>query len=117
MSFPASHLLASIEASLLAADACGLCRLAIYYPSSGLGISTQSHPQAFTYRAVEPLPGAIQAPFSEIVEHRLPRREFVGEHAPLAAALQDVEDRVEYLAGTVQPRTSTPSRGWKVWLK
>ena len=40
------------------------------------------------------------------MEHGLPGRELAWEQAPLAAALQQVEDGVQDLAGAVKPWTS-----------
>src|SRR5215216_4558892 len=117
MELPTPHLLATVEAPLLSADARCFGRLRVNDASTRLGVSTEPHTQAFTYRAVESLPGTIQAPGPEVVKDRLPRRELSGQHAPMAAALQDVEDSIQDLAGAVQPRTSTPSRSWKVGLK
>src|SRR3712207_3153438 len=114
MSLPAPHLLAAVEASLLAPDTCSFHRLAVHDSGAGLGISSEPHPQAFAHRVVQSFPGTIQAPLPEVVEHCLPGWELAREHAPLAAAFQDVEDGVKDLARTVQPRTPTPFGGREV---
>src|SRR5215216_3406719 len=117
VALPAADLLAAVEAPLLTADAGDLGRLRVEDAGTRLGISPKPHPQAFAHRAVEPLPGTIQAPFPEVVEHRFPGRELAREHPPLTTTLQDVEDGVKDLASTVQPRTSAPFRGRGVRLK
>src|SRR5215208_4615353 len=117
VALPAPHLLAAVKAPLLSADAGSLHRLAVHDSSTGLRVSPELRPQAFTHRAVQPLPGAIQTPGSKVVEHRLPGRELARKHAPLAAGFQDVEDGIKDFARTVQPRTSTPFLGREVRLE
>ena len=117
MPLPAADFLATIEAPLLAADAGCLHRLAVHDPGTGLGVSPEPHPQAFTHRVVQPLPNAIKAPSPEVVEHRLPRRELAGEHAPLAAGFQDVEDGVKDLARAMDTRASSSLRCREVRLQ
>jgi hypothetical protein len=107
MSLPAPDLLAAVEASLLASDACGFHRLAIDDSGAGLGFSPEPHPQTFAHRVVQSLPGTIQAPPPEVVEHCLPGRELAREHAPLAAGFRDAEDGVEHRTRTVH--TGTPA--------
>ena len=55
---------------------------------------------------VDPLPGAVDTPFSEIMVDGGPSREVVGEQAPLATALLEIEDGVQDLTKTVGPRSS-----------
>ena len=55
---------------------------------------------------VDSLPGTINAPFSEIMVDGGPSREVVGEQAPLATALQDVEEGLEDLTKVVGPGAS-----------
>ncbi len=63
--------------------------------SAGLGISFQANPQeALADSPVDPLPGAVDTPFSEVVVDGGPPGEVVREQAPLAAAPQEVEDGV-----------------------
>jgi hypothetical protein len=57
------------------------------FTSVGLGISAEMLRQPPPYRPVQPLPGAVDAPGPEVVEHRFPGREIAREHAPLTAAL------------------------------
>src|SRR5215208_2763363 len=92
------HLLAAIVSSLLPSHAGTLDRLAIYYAGAGLRISshTDSHPLA--QGGVQPLPGAVDAPSSEVMVDGLPGREFMRQQAPSTATFDDVEDGVKDLA-------------------
>ena len=63
------------------------------------------------------LPGSVDAPFPEVVEHRLPGREVSGQHPPLAAALEAVEDGVADLARAVEPRAASPFGGRELGLQ
>ena len=47
--------------------------------------------------AVEPFPGSVFGPAAEVLVHRLPRREVMGQHPPRAAGAQRVQDAVERL--------------------
>ena len=42
--------------------------------------------------AVEPFPGSVFGPPAEVLVHRLPRREVMGQHPPRAAGAQRVQD-------------------------
>src|SRR5919202_1755471 len=117
MSLPAPHLLAAVEASLLAPDACSFHRLAVHDSGAGLGISPKPHPQAFAYHVVQSLPGTIQTPLPEVVEYGLPGWELVREHAPLAAGFRDVEDGVEHRTRAVHTGTPAPFGGREVRLQ
>jgi hypothetical protein len=60
-----------------------------------LRISAQANPEAFADGSVDPLPGAVDTPFSEVVVYGGPSRKVVREEAPLlAAAFEDEEDGV-----------------------
>jgi hypothetical protein len=111
-----AHLLAAVEAPLLAAYPGRLYRLAVHYPCAGLGLASELLPQPPAQDAVQTLPKPVDAPSPEVVEHRLPRREVPRQHSPLATALEHVEDGVEDLAWAVEPRSSSLLRGRKVWF-
>jgi hypothetical protein len=84
------HLLAPVEAPLFSAHPGALYGLAIHHARAGLRISAQANPKAFTECTVDPLEGAIDTPFAEVVVvNGGPPGEVVGELAPLllAAAL------------------------------
>src|ERR671921_480840 len=61
------HLLATIVTALFSAHRGTLHRLRIHHARAGLGISLQAYSQAFSESPVDPLPGTIDAPFSEVV--------------------------------------------------
>src|SRR5215212_7995789 len=73
MPLPATHLLATIEAPVLAADAGRLHRLAVHDARARLGVPAEFLPQPPPQRPVHPLPGSGYPPRPEGVEHRLPR--------------------------------------------
>src|SRR5215213_930301 len=104
---PATHLLGTIEAPLLSADAGRLHRLAVHDARARFGVPAEFLPQPPPHRPVHLLPGAIYPPRPEVVEHRLPRRELAREHAPLATTLQNVKDGVQDLSGAVDARASS----------
>lgn len=54
------------------------------------------------------LPDPLLVPTAELIVYRLPRREVLGQHPPLAAAFCQVEDRIHNLPFIVLGRpTST----------
>src|SRR5829696_7853849 len=114
MAFPAANLLAPVEAPLLAADSGGLRRLAVHYPGTRLGLPSELLPQPPAQDAVHPLPNSVDAPSPEVVEHGLPGRKVPRQHAPLATALEHVEDGIEDFAWAVEPGSSSLLRGRKV---
>jgi hypothetical protein len=114
---PAAHLLATIEAPLLTADAGCLHRLAVHDARARLGVPAEFLPQLPPHRPVHLLPGSIYPPRPEVVKHRLPRRELAREHAPRATALQDIQDCVKDLARAVDARASSSLWDWEVRLQ
>ena len=74
-------------------------------------------PRPLAQGSAHPLPGAIQAPEAEVVVDGLPKREVVGQESPGAAAFDDVEDGVEYLAQAMETGTPTVVGRWRVPLK
>jgi hypothetical protein len=109
----ALDLLATIVTALLCAT---LDRLGINQASAGLCISVQANPQAFSYSPVDPFPGTVDAPGSEVVVNGRPSREVVGKQAPLTTAFEDVEDGVHDLTKIVSVRPSMPLGGRQVRL-
>jgi hypothetical protein len=65
------HLLAPVEAPLLAAHPTGLRRLAVHYSGTRLGIAAELPAQPPPHRPVHPLPGVVDPPCPEVVEHGL----------------------------------------------
>jgi hypothetical protein len=59
--------------------------------------------------SVQPLPGTIDAPSSEVVVDGFPRRKLMWQQALSTATSDDVVDSVKDLAQGVHPR---PSRGF-----
>jgi hypothetical protein len=90
----ALDLLPSVVTALFSAHSGTLDSLRIHYASTGLRISFQANPQAFTDSPVDLFPGSVDAPFSKVMVDGGPSREVVREQAPLATALQDVEDGI-----------------------
>src|SRR5215203_5418549 len=105
MALASFDLLATIVTALFSAYSGSLYRLAIHNARTRLRVPPQSDPQAFSDSPVDSLPGTIDAPFSEVVVDGGPLREVVGKQAPLATALQEIEDGIEDLAEAVDPRS------------
>jgi hypothetical protein len=87
VAFSALYLLGSVVTALFSAHRSALDRLAIHHAGAGLRISVQANPKAFTDRPVDPFPGTVDAPFSEVVVDGGSPGEVVGKQAPLAATL------------------------------
>jgi hypothetical protein len=84
----AFDLLASYSiTTIFSAHRCSLYRLGINHASAWLEISPQANPEAFTDNPMDPLPGAVDAPLSEVMVDDGPPGEVMGEQAPLATAL------------------------------
>jgi hypothetical protein len=79
-------------------------------------MALESNAQAFADGTVHPLPGAVDAPSSEVVKDGLPRREVVWKEAPRTATSQDVEDGVEDIAPAVDRRSTGGFRDGKMRL-
>src|SRR5919112_3429696 len=80
-------------------------------------ISPQPHSQAFAHSCVKPLKGSIYAPPPKPPVNGLPRRQVTGQKPPSTAALEDVEDGVEDLAGAVGFRSSSLVGRWNMELQ
>src|SRR5215213_2267307 len=116
MALTSFDLLAPVVTALFSANPGALDRLAIHHASAGLRISAQANPQAFSDGPVDPLPGAVDPPFPEVVVDGGPPGEVVRKHAPLAAASEEVEDGVKDLAKIVDPGPSESLGSWHVRL-
>ena len=68
-------------------------------------------------RAVDFLPSTVDAPFSEIVVDRFPRREVVRKQAPLATAPYHIEDGVEDFSQAIAPWSASSFQGRKMRLQ
>jgi len=77
-----------------APDAGGLDRLAVDNPGTRPGLTPVPDPFALAQQSVDPLPGPVAAPLTEVVIDRLPGRKIAREQPPLTAAAQDAEDAV-----------------------
>src|SRR5215212_1174432 len=103
MALPALHLLAAAVSSLLSSYTITLERLAIHYPCAGLGITTHTSTEPFAQSAVQPFPGALDPPSSEVMVDGFPGRKVVRKWTPGASAADCVEDGVKDLAQGVHP--------------
>jgi hypothetical protein len=112
----AFDLLASVIAALFSAHHGALDRLGIDHPGAGLRISFQANPKAFSDSPIDPFPGTVDAPGSEVVIDGWPSREVVGKKVPLTTAFEDVEDGVQDLTKVVSPRPSVSFWGGQVRL-
>src|SRR5215211_3905239 len=117
MALPAANLFAAVVTSRFSAHPGSLCGLRVDYPGTGLGVSSEASSQALVDCLVHLFPGAVEAPSSEVVVDSLPRREVTRQKPPLAAALQDIENSVQDLAGAVDSWASSPFRGREVGLE
>jgi hypothetical protein len=63
--------------------------------------------------SMQPLPGTIDAPSSEVVVDGFPRWELLRQQAPSTTTSDDVEDSVKDLAQGVYPG---PSGGFLEWV-
>src|SRR5215213_10318942 len=104
----AFDLLATVVAALFSAHTSGLDRLTIHYAGTRLGISLQADSQTFSDSPIDPLPGAVDAPFSEIVIDSRPSRKVVWQKPPLTTTPYDVENGVKDLTPAAGPRPSMP---------
>jgi len=66
MALAALYLLASVVTALFSAHCGTLDRLGINHPCTGLRISFQANLQAFADSLVDPFPGTVDTPLSEI---------------------------------------------------
>src|SRR5215207_723831 len=116
MPLAALDLLATVVTALFSPYRGRLDRLRIHHSCAGLRIPFQANPEVFAESPVDLLPGTVYAPFSEVVVDGGPPREVMGKHAPLATALQEVEDGVQDLTKIVGPRSSVSFGGGQVGL-
>src|SRR5919112_110763 len=79
MPLPTANVLSAIVTPLFPANSRRFYRLAIHYPGAGLRIPPQANPQTLSDRPVDPLPGVVYSPNSEVVKDGLPWWEVVGE--------------------------------------
>src|SRR5215208_5063013 len=117
MALPAANLFSAVVTSRFSAHSGSLCGLRVDYPGTRLGVSPETGSQALVDCLVHPFPGAVEAPSSEVVVDGLPRREVTGQKPPLAAALQDVENSVQDLAGAMDSWASSPFWGREMGLE
>lgn len=87
----------------------GFDALAVQNGCRGAAAPARANAQKHAQCAVEGMPGLVEGPFAENVIDRLPRRETGRKHAPLDAALDHVENRVDHLP-PVRWGTSSPRR-------
>ena len=63
--------------------------------------------EALAQKGVHPLPQTIAFPESEVMIHRAPRSEVLGQVAPLAAGFGEVKDGIEQLAEGMLARSTS----------
>src|SRR5215218_5573873 len=111
MALSALYLLAAIVSTLLPSYTGTLHRLAIHYASAWLRIPFDADAQTLAQGSVQPLPGAVDPPSSEVMVYGLPGRKVVRQKTPGTATTDDVEDGVKDLAQGVYSGTSRSFRG------
>ena len=85
---------AAVEAAL-AARLGGLHALGVDDHHARRRLPPGNAPDPLPQRRQDVLPGAVAPPLGELVADGLPRGVLSGEHAPLAAGAQEIEDRVD----------------------
>jgi hypothetical protein len=105
VSLSAFDFLATVVATLFSGHPGRFDRLAIHYACAGLKISSRGPAPAHA-RLGASSPGAIDAPYSEIVVDGLPGWELVGQKSLGAATSYYVEVGVKDLTRAVDPRPS-----------
>lgn len=78
-------------------------RLGVDNRRTGTGLSTFAHASGPTKPVAKPLKQVEPPPLPKVIVHSLPRRESVRNHTPLDPAFQQVEYRIQNLAG-VKPQ-------------
>lgn len=92
-------------------------RLAIDDGSTRLRVAADTDAELLTQDTVEVLPGAVQAPKTEVVIGGLPSWELVRKQPPGTAAPHNVEDGIQDLTDRVQSRSAN-APGWRQkWLE
>ena len=100
-----------------AADASGSNRLAIDDARARLRVASHVCAELVAQDSVEVLPGAIQAPPTEIVIRSLPGWEFMRQQSPGAAASHDIEDRIQDFADRMEPGPTQAFGRWEKRVK
>src|SRR3712207_4455413 len=94
VAFAAVYLLGTVVAAS-AAFLRGPRRLTVHDRRARHRFATRHRADALAQDAVDPLPGTIEAPSTEVMVDGLPGRELVRKEAPGAAAAHCVEDGVQ----------------------
>ena len=116
MPFPSYNTLATIVASHSCGCDAGLDRLTIDAASSWMLVPPPSLAHPHSEPVMQPLPGAIVPPLSEVGVDALPRRKVARQHPPLDAAHSQVEYRI-YHQTHIQTVRSSPRFGrWNQML-
>ena len=91
-------------------------RLAIQNRGARLRLFLMPLPTHFrTQGLIQSLPETVLAPQTKIMVDRLPRWQVTRKHTPRTAALQDIEDAVQYHSPAMFTRTTCRGFGWQVW--
>src|SRR5215213_9078580 len=106
MALSAFHLLSSVVTSPIPSHTGALDRLAIHNARAGLRISLEAYSQTMAQGSVQPLPGTLDAPSSEVVVNGLPRWKLMRQQAPSTTTSDDVVDSIKDLAQGVHPGPS-----------
>ncbi len=86
---------------------CRLHALTVDDRCAGALLPPAASSYAVSKSVMDPLPGPVILPLSEVHVDRRVRREVTGEHAPSAAATQDVEDRVDHRSDICRARPTS----------
>src|SRR5215212_957497 len=95
MTLSAARLLSAVVTALFSAYPGRLYRLGVHNACAGLRVPAEPPPQPLAQLGVQALPRPVEPPPPKPVVEGLPRREVPRQHAPGAAAFEDVEDGVE----------------------
>ena len=77
---------------------------------AALGVGSRRDADSRSQHVDQLLPCAVVAPLGEVLVNRTLGGQVVGQHVPLAAAVVDVQNRVDHLAQVDLPRTTEAVR-------
>src|SRR5260221_8352399 len=97
MAFAAAHLLTTVVTTFRAALLGCFHRLAVDRQDAGFLVPPCSCPYLHAQHDADFMPRAVVDPGTVVVVARLPARKFVRDHAPLATATHQIEERIEHL--------------------
>ncbi|KPV54799.1 hypothetical protein SE17_01495 [Kouleothrix aurantiaca] len=96
VAFATLHHLAVVKAAL-AAHACGFDTLAVQTACRRMFVMTSAATHVCPQAIVDALPRPVIAPNTKIMVDTFPVRVIFGQHAPLGASYQNIQDRIDDL--------------------